>query len=745
MISFTNILTITKKELRSYFDSPTAYIVLAVFLLLWEFLFFRDALLGGEASLRGLFDYLPWLFLLLIPAITMGSISEEQSEGTLEFLLTHPIKDSELIVGKFLGSLAFAATGLLFIVPIAWSFSRFGNMDWGVVAGQYLGGVFSAGVLIALGIFISSLFRSQTASLLVTAVAGFFLVISGFEFFTAGVPLILVPIFEQLSVTSHVQSMARGVVDLRDLWYFLSGTAIFLSLAYLQLLKRRFGNKKSLYRSYQIGMSLFIGIAVLINIAGQRIPGRIDITEDRQFTLSEGTRNTLSELIDVVNISVFASDELPSQLLPALRETKDMLRDYQRFSKGNIRVDIKNPSKDEAAASEASQSGVREVQFNVVGNESFQVKKGYLGVAISYAGKNEALPFIQDTSDLEYQLTSSIKKLTADNKKKILFLAGHGEKSPSQNYQALNNELEKQFEVETFIFSSEKTTIPENTAALVIAGPTQKIDDPARAAIKDYLSRGNSVLFLLDGMTVQEQMLTADPNPDNFSDFLSEYGVEVKQNVVYDLRSNETVSFGGGLGYVLPYPFWARVPTTANSSPVTAKIESIVLPWASSLGVDEAKAKDKGFALNKLLVTSRFAGTKAESVSLTPDQEFSQSGLGEQLMAFSLEGASGNQEGKKPRLVVFGDSDFISDEFVQNAPENLALGIQSLSWLSQEESLAGIRLKQKVERKLTFENQTQVGLVKYGNIALAILLPLGYGAFRLIRRRNLRKLTYTAK
>lgn len=744
MIAIRNVLTITKKELKSFFDSPTAYIVLAVFLLLWEFLFFRNAFLVGEASLRGLFDYLPWLFLVLIPAITMGSLAEEYSEGTLEFLLTHPLKDIELLIGKFLGSLAFAAIALLFIVPIAIGFAQYGNLDWGVVAGQYLGSVLSAGVLIALGVFISSLVKNQIAALLTTAVSGFFLIISGFEFFTASVPLRLVPVFEQMSVTSHVQSMARGVIDLRDLWYFLSAVAVFLSLAFLQLLKRRFGNRKSLYRSYKIGMSLFIGIAVLVNVAGQKIPGRIDITQERQFTLSDGTKKVLSNLNDVVNLTLYSSAELPSQLQPVLRTAKDTMRDYQNAGKGKIVVSYKNPSSDQQAANEALQAGVQEVQFNVVGNESFQVKKGFLGAAVSYGGKNEALPFIQDISELEYQLTSAIAKLTTKDKKKIVFLSGHGEKTPTADYRYLNSELAKQFEVQSFAFDATNTKLPENTAVLVVAGPNQKIDEPARASIKDFLGKGGSAMFLIDAMAVNQQSLSAAPNAESFADFLSDYGVEVKQNVVYDLRSNETVSFGGGpFGYTLPYPFWARVQAVNSGSPVTAKIESMVLPWASSLGLDENKARDKGFSISKLLATTKYAGVKADSVSISPDQEFTQTGLGEQVMTASLEGLGG-QDNKKARIVVVGNSMFISDQFVQNAPENLAFGIQSISWLSQEESLAGIRLKQKAERRLLFENQTQISLVKYGNMALAVLLPIAFGAYRLLRRRNLRKLTYTS-
>lgn len=747
-INLQNILAITRKELRASFNSPTAYIVLVVFLLLWEFLFFSNVFLIGETSLRSLFTYLPWLFLLFIPAITMGSISQERSEGTIELLLTHPLRDIELIIGKFLGSLGFVALTLTVVLPLAWSIGAFGNLDWGVVVGQYFGSLFFAATLIALGIFVSTLFVSQISALLVATALSFFYIILGFDFVTATVPAFLVPVFERLSVLSHFESMSRGLIDVRDLWYFFSAIVVFLSSAYLFLLKRRYGNQRSLYRSYQIGITLFIGIAVLTNIIGSRIPGRIDLTEDKLYTLTDATKKTVGGLDDVVNITLFASNELPAQLQPVLRDTKDMLRDYQTLGKGNIIVSTKNPATDPEATTEAQSLGVEETRFNVIGEGEYQMKTGYLGVAVAYGGKNETIPFLRDTADLEYQLTSFIKKLTDKDKKEIAFLSGHGEKSLFQDYRALSSELEKQFEVKEVTIDEKTQEFSEKTVAIVVAGPNQEVDEKTRAAIAAFLSKGGSAFFLLDPVTVTPQALVSSATPESFTDFLKEYGVDVTSDLAYDLRSNEAVNFGGGgrnsLSYVLPYPFWARVGAVDQTSPVTGKIESVLFPWASPVVLDEAKLKGKGFSATKLLATTRFGGKVAAGASIAPDKKLPQEKLGEQLIAVGLEGASAQVSGPKSRIVVVGDSDFISDEFVQNAPENIAFASGALAWLGQEESLAGIRIKQKAERRLFFEDATQVAMVKYGNMSLALLLPAGYGAFRLIRRRGLGKLTYTS-
>jgi len=144
-MTFLNIPALVKKELRILFNNPSSYIVLIVFLILWQFLFFRNALLVGESSLRILYDYLPWVMLILSPAVTMGSISKEQDDGTLEMLLTQPVRDSEVLVAKWLSSLIFITAALIFALPIAVSFSLFGPFDFGIFAGQLLSSIlFSA-------------------------------------------------------------------------------------------------------------------------------------------------------------------------------------------------------------------------------------------------------------------------------------------------------------------------------------------------------------------------------------------------------------------------------------------------------------------------------------------------------------------------------------------------------------------------------------------------------------------------
>jgi ABC-type uncharacterized transport system involved in gliding motility auxiliary subunit/ABC-type transport system involved in cytochrome c biogenesis permease component len=736
MMRLKTLISLTKKEIFSHIDTPATSIGLIVFIVVWQFLFFRNAFLVGEASLRTLYDYLPWLLLFFCSAVTMGIFSQEKNEGTLELLLTHPVTHREVVIAKFLGSFLLVFSCLLFAVPIAVAFSRFGVFDWGAFVGQFLSGVFLAGCLIALGMFFSSLLTSPIASLLATAATSFFFIIAGSDFITANLPLILVPVLERLSLASHVASMSRGVIDIRDVWYFLSFIIIFLSLTFLLLLKQKFGNRKDYYVRYQIGIVLFIAIALVSNILGSRIPGRLDLTAEKKYTISSSTRKILEELSDIVTITFYASSRLPSQLTPVVRDIRDILRDYQQFGRGNITIIQKDPSNNPQVASEASSRGVQEVQFNVIGQEEFQLKTGSVGIVLSYAGKHEAIPFIQETGDLEYQLTSLIGKLTAKEKKNIVFLSGNGEKNVSSDYSLLYQELQKQFSVDT------QSEIATEAAVMVIAGPTEEIDQKNRNALMDFLRKGKSALFLIDTYDINSQFLSAQVNKHSFADFLSAYGISVAPNVAYDLRSNETIRMGQGVvNVLLPYPFWIRA--LPSKSAIVSRLNGVSLPWPATITLDDAKISAEGLTAETLLTTSPYAQVKTENISLNPrTASFSQDNLKEQTLAVAVSGPLQSSTNFSGKIIVVGDSDFLTDQFVQNAPQNLTFGISALSYLAQQNSLADIRIKQSESARLIFDNPLQPAGIKYGNMAMGVILPAGFMLFRLLKRRSLRNQKY---
>lgn len=234
-----NTLTIFQKEFKSYFNSPIAYIFIITFLLFSSWLFFRTFFLIGQAHLRPLFGILPWLFLILAPAITMRAWAEEKKLGTMEILMTLPLKDYEIVLGKFFSSFFFMIITIILTFPLPLTVYILGNPDTGTIVGGYLGACLMGGAYLAIGLFTSSLTQNQIVAFIISIVICFALLIIGEDITLMSTPALLTPIFSYLSLGTHFQSISRGVIDSRDLIYYFSVIGFFLFLNTLALESRK--------------------------------------------------------------------------------------------------------------------------------------------------------------------------------------------------------------------------------------------------------------------------------------------------------------------------------------------------------------------------------------------------------------------------------------------------------------------------------------------------------------------------
>lgn len=229
-----HILAIMKKELAGYFNSPVAYIVITVFLLLTGWLFFQQFFLTAQVSMRALFGLAPLLLIFFAPAITMRLISEERKAGTLELLVTLPLKNSDVIIGKFLAAVILLSVAILLTLPYAITVSFLGasdqiSLDWGPVIGSYLGLILLGASYLSVGIFCSAISRNQIVSFIIGLALcfGIFLLDKTLAF----LPAFMASIVQYLSVDYHFTNIARGVVDTRGLVYYASFISMFLLFA----------------------------------------------------------------------------------------------------------------------------------------------------------------------------------------------------------------------------------------------------------------------------------------------------------------------------------------------------------------------------------------------------------------------------------------------------------------------------------------------------------------------------------
>ena len=229
---------IAKKEFRGAFVSPVAYAYLVVFLAFTNWFFYRTFFVLGAATLRGFFSLLPWTLVFLLPALTMRMWSEERKFGTLEVLLTWPVREREAVLGKFLGGLGLLAVSLAGTLPIAFSVFALGNPDRGPVLAGYLGLLFFGAAGLAVGIYASALTENQIVAYLAGVAMTFALFVAGEDFVVVAAPASLAPLLSGAGLGVHYWSIGRGVIDSRDLLYFAAVIFFFLYLTTRRLQRR---------------------------------------------------------------------------------------------------------------------------------------------------------------------------------------------------------------------------------------------------------------------------------------------------------------------------------------------------------------------------------------------------------------------------------------------------------------------------------------------------------------------------
>ncbi|MDH7485884.1 MAG: Gldg family protein [Anaerolineae bacterium] len=426
------MLSITRKEIEGYFGSPMALIFVGAFLLVTLFSFFWvDTFFArGIADVRPLFRWMPLLMIFLVAALTMRQWSEEQRSGTLEVLLTLPVRPIQLVVGKFLAvmALVIVALALTFFLPI--TVSLLGNLDWGPVLGGYLAAILLAAAYAAIGLFVSSRTDNQIVALMLTALLCGLFYLLGSGGVTDFVGDRFGEILRAIGSGSRFESIQRGVVDLRDLLYYLSLTGIFLMLNVLSLDSKRWSSGERTRphrRAMTLTSLLVVANLILLNVWLYPLRGlRLDLTAQREYSLSPTTRDLLGNLQEPLLLRGYFSEKTHPLLAPLVPRIRDMLQEYKVASGGKVELDIVDPAKDPDKEAEANQTyGIRPLPFQVAGRYETSIINSYFDILVRYGDQYETLNFqdlieveVERNGDvdvrlrnLEYDLTSAIKKV----------------------------------------------------------------------------------------------------------------------------------------------------------------------------------------------------------------------------------------------------------------------------------------------------------------------------------------------
>lgn len=796
-----DMFTLFRKEVAGFFSSLTGYIVMIVFLMansliMWVMPGQWNLLDSGYAGLDPLFMLSPWIFLFLVPAVTMRLFSEERRAGTIELLWSRPVTDGAVIYGKFLSSLFLVLLALLPTLVFAisvWVLGETpGNLDRGGTAGSFIGLLLLAAVYSAIGLFASSLTSNQVISFIIAAVLSF-IMFRGFD------SLSLLPglssVGEHVSamgINEHYRSVSRGVLDIRDIAYFIFVTVFFCEAARISLRRSRITRPLAI-----------TGATAALCILLSLIHIRVDLTEDRRFTLAEPTKKILRELESDLKVDVYLDGDLPIAFRKLRRSVEQYLDEFRISSGKKIRYDFINPSgssdraERERLHSELMSRGLNPVNVMASDGEggrtqkrifpSLTVTSGETVIPVNFLRNNPTLPaetnLLHSTEGLEYEIIQAIATATADTVSTVAFIEGHGELD--EVYVAdLTLELAKFYNIDRGVIGGRRGII-DRYAAIIIAAPRKEIDEKDKFIIDQYIMNGGRVLWLAEEVTVNADSLIAGSTvalyePLTISDMLFRYGARINPVIIQDadcmLIPLKVANPGGDIQYV-PTP-WVYYPLLRPSQnhPVTRNLNRVKAEFAGTI---DTVGRDPRVKKSILLATSPEARTimppavisLEEAAEMVPDAMFNAGPLPVAVllegtftsvfanrMAGSIMGDPGIvtvTESKPTKMIVIADGDIIRNEvsWAGGNPEPQALGldrytmqtfgnkdflVNCINYLVNDNGLVEMRSRELKPRLLDQARiKDQRSLWQVVNTVLPVLIIILAGlAYNALRRRH---------
>jgi ABC-2 type transport system permease protein len=430
-MSGANIRRIAGKELTLFFSSPIGYLFLLIFLAatLFAFFWWEAFFARNIADVRPMFELFPIMLLLLCAALTMRMWSDERRSGTLEFVATVPVTTWSFVLGKFLACWTLLAVALLLTLPLPITVAFVGNLDWGPVVAGYLAAMLLGGAYLAIGLTVSASTSNQIVSLIVTVLACAVLYLVGHGKITDLVAEGLAQWMRGIGTGSRFESITRGVLDFRDLYYYASLTVAFLALNVFLLERSKWAQDgdRVRHRNFRVGTALAIANLLVANLwLANFTSARVDMTAGGLYSISDATRTYLEQLREPLLIRGYFSGKTHPLLAPLVPQMKDLLTEFEVAGRGRVRVEFVDPARDPAAEDEAnSKYGIRPVPFQVADRYQSSLVNSYFDVLVQYGDEFEVLGFrdlievkVEGEADLdvllrnpEYDVTRTIKKV----------------------------------------------------------------------------------------------------------------------------------------------------------------------------------------------------------------------------------------------------------------------------------------------------------------------------------------------
>ncbi len=624
------MLSILKKEIVSYLSSLVAYITIGVFLLvlgLFLWVFPDSSILNyGFASMESLFTTAPFLFMFLVPAITMRSLAEERKEGTFELLLTRPLTDWQIVVGKYLASVVIVFFALVPTVVYYYSVyslgSPQGNIDTGGVIGSYIGLFLLGGCFCAIGIFASSISKNQIIAFTIAVFLCFFFY-SGFDSLSQLLSLQSFDL-ENFGITNHYQSVSRGVLDTRDLVYFIIIAGLFLSLTLFILIRQR---QKSLVgvdaKFFYSTLGVLLGLSIISGFTFTRF----DFTKEKRFTISVISREIMGNLKSPVRVAVYLQGEnFPGGMKRLQRATRDMLSDLQAYSHGNLKFKFIDPLKglsqedQQTAIQNLEEKGITPNNLSVKTDDGVTQKLIVPAALLSANNKQIAVNLLQtrigssedevlnnSIENLEYAFSSAIKKISTGGKPIIGFTEGHHELSNLQLEDAMKS-LADGYTVGRVNLNAIPFDSLMKFKLIIIPKPDSKFSELEKFKIDQFVMRGGRVVWAIDQVNAELDSMRRNQDEEmafakqlDIDDQLFTYGVRINYDLLADMSCSPiplTTGSVGGQAQIQLVP-WLYYPLFIPSSkhPLVKNLDAIRSEFSSTIDTIGVKGVTKTIIL----------------------------------------------------------------------------------------------------------------------------------------------------
>lgn len=725
------MFSLLKKEITSFFGSLTGYVVVFVFLLatslfLWVFPGNYNIPDGGYASLDGLFALAPWVYLFLIPAITMRLFAEEKRMGTMEVLLTRPLSAVQIVLAKFLAGLLLAGISLIPTFIYFYSVYALGNpvgcIDTGGTWGSYIGLFFLAASYVAIGLMASALTDNPVFAFLL-AVALSFLAYLGFELVGAmQLPAAVQQLITGFGINEHYQSVSRGVVDSRDVIYFVILLFVFLFLTSRIIHFHRINIRSEIKN----GAMMLAGLLLVGILSGQWF-FRLDLTAEKRYSITDVSKTLVRNLEKPVNITLYLDGELNTGFRKFQKSIVEKIADYNAYSSQLINLTVFDPyeitdaKRRDELFSELIAKGLQPTNIHQNTEKGTVTQLVFPGVLIEYGDKHLSVNLLQNNpvhyevnlnnsiESLEYELTSAFSELMNDKKQTVAFLTGQGELNEFETHE-FTKALSEKYQVSQ-VSAQELLAKGEQIKSLIIANPQQPFTENDKFCIDQYLMGGGRMLLLIDPVSVNLDslqtgtMTLAFPKNLNLDDQLFRYGIRLNADLVQDVEclliSVNTAPAGSPPKFT-PAP-WYYFPLLVPSENhvISRNLNRVKAEFVSSL---DTVGKGNQIRKSVILGTSAYSLVTPAPVEISlmsinnpPDRRlfrqpsqaagvllegtFESVFKNRMVDSFGIKSSEVKTESQDTKIIVFSDGNLMANQYrIRNGvPEYMALGYDRFS------------------------------------------------------------------